>query len=149
MVRSGQDRVASVVEVDETYIGGLEPGKCGQGASGKSLVLIVAQADGRKIGRIRLARIADASAKGLRPAVAHAVKPGAQVQTAHWNGYAGLRDLGYEHRAVRPTADLDENLLPRANRIAALLKRWLLGTHQGAVSPDHLDYYLDEYTLWY
>jgi hypothetical protein len=55
--------------------------------------------------------------------------------------------LGYEHRVVRPTADLGENVLPRTNRIAALLKRWLLGTHQGAVSPDHLDYDLDEYTF--
>jgi ISXO2-like transposase domain len=40
-----------------------------------------------------------------------------------------------------------ENLLPLANRVASLLKRWLLGTHQGAVSAVHLDYYLDEYTF--
>ena len=33
------------------------------------------------------------------------------------------------------------------HRVAALLKRWLLGTHQGAVRPDHLDYYLDEFTF--
>ena len=147
MVRSGRDRLTGVVEVDETYIGGPESGKRGRGASGKSLVLIAAQADGRKIGRIRLARVADASAKSLRPAVVHAVEPGTQIQTDAWTGYAGLTDVGYEHRVVRPTADLGENLLPRANRIAALLKRWLLGTHQGAVSPDHLDYYLDEYTF--
>lgn len=147
MVRPGRDRLAGVVEVDETYIGGPEPGKRGRGASGKSLVLIAAQADGRKIGRIRLARVADASAKSLQPAVAQAVEPGTQIQTDDWKGYAGLKDLGYEHRVVRPTADLGENLLPRANRIAALLKRCLLGTHQGAVSPDHLDYYLDEYTF--
>jgi len=38
-------------------------------------------------------------------------------------------------------------LLPRVHRVTALLKRWLLGTHQGAVSPAHLDYYLDEFTF--
>ena len=37
--------------------------------------------------------------------------------------------------------------MPRAHRIASLLKRWLLGTHQGAVRPQQLDYYLDEFTF--
>jgi len=31
--------------------------------------------------------------------------------------------------------------------VASLLNRWLLGTHQGAVSYIHLDYYLDEFTF--
>jgi len=147
MVRPGCDRLGGMVEVDETYIGGPEPGKRGRGASGKSLVLIAAQADGRRVGRIRLARIADASANSLEPAVSRAVEPRAQVQTDEWRGYRGLKDLGYDHRVIRQTTDVGENLLPRANRVAALLKRWLLGTHQGAVGADHLDYYLDEFTF--
>jgi hypothetical protein len=40
-----------------------------------------------------------------------------------------------------------ENVLPRVNRVASLLQRWLLGTHQGAVAHSHLDYYLDEFTF--
>jgi transposase-like protein len=147
MVRPGRDRLSGTVEVDETYLGGPESGKRGRGAGGKSLVLIAAQADGRKIGRIRLARIADASAKSLEQAVTEAVEPGARIHTDDWRGYTGLRGLGYDHCLIRPTTELGENLLPRANRIASLLKRWLLGTHQGAVGPDHLDYYLDEYTF--
>jgi len=147
MVRSGRDRLSGVVEVDETFLGGPRPGKRGSGAGGKTLVLIAAQADGRRIGRIRLARISDASAASLEPAVQQAIEPGSRLQTDEWRGYSGLRSLGYQHEVIRPTAEVGDNLLPRANRIAALLKRWLLGTHQGAVRPAHLDYYLDEFTF--
>ena len=38
-------------------------------------------------------------------------------------------------------------LLPRVHRVASLLKRWPLGTHQGAVAPWQLPYYLDEFTF--
>ena len=38
-------------------------------------------------------------------------------------------------------------LLPRVHRVASLLKRWLLGTHQGAVAREHLAYYFDEFTF--
>ncbi len=147
MVRPGRDRLAGMVQTDETFIGGPQPGKRGRGAAGKSLVLITAQADGRKIGRIRMARIADASAGSLESAVQQAVEPGTRIQTDGWPGYSGLKALGYKHQVIRPATELGENLLPWVNRVASLLKRWLLGTHQGAVRPDHLDYYLDEFTF--
>jgi len=142
MVRPGRDRLFGTVEVDEVYIGGERPGKRGRGAAGKSLVLIVAQVDGSKIGRIRLARVADASAPVLSQAVTAAANPGSQVLTDGWNGYATLKSKGYRHEIVRDSAIVGANLLPRAHRVAALLQRWLLGTHQGAVAAAHLDYYL-------
>ena len=37
--------------------------------------------------------------------------------------------------------------MPAVHRVASLLKRWLLGTHQGSVSAKHLDYYLDEFVF--
>jgi transposase-like protein len=147
MVRPGRDRLAGTVEVDEIFIGGERPGKRGRGAAGKTLVLIAAQADGTRIGRIRLARVASASGKHLEPAVSQAVERGSTVRTDGWLGYNGLTDLGYRHTVIRSTPAVGENLLPLANRVAALLKRWLLGTHQGAVQPEHLDYYLDEFTF--
>ena len=147
MVRPQRDRLAGAVEVDEVYIGGERPGKRGRGAAGKALVLVVAQAEGGRIGRIRLARIADASKATLTTAVRASVEPGAQVLTDAWDGYVGLAAEGYDHRVVRSTALVGENLLPRANRVASLLQRWLLGTHQGAVAHAHLDYYLDEFTF--
>ena len=147
MVRPGRDRLSGLVEGDETFLGGPRPGKRGRGAAAKTLVLVAAQADGRKIGRIRLARIADASAASLEPAVQQAVEPGARIQTDDWSSYSRLNALGYVHEVIQPAAELGENLLPRVNLTVSLLKRWLLGTHQGAVRPAHLDYYLDEFTF--
>lgn len=147
MVRPGRDRLTGVVEVDETYLGGERSGKRGRGAAGKALVLIAAQVDGKKIGRIRLVRVANASGAVLTKAVALGVEPRSQVLTDGWSGYQGLTALGYKHEVIRPVAEVGANLLPRANRVASLLKRWLLGTHQGAVSHTHLDYYLDEFTF--
>lgn len=147
MVRPGRERLNGWVEVDETFRGGPRPGKRGRGAAGKPLVLIAAQAAGRKIGRIGLARIATAATASLEPAVQAAVAPGTRVQTDDWSGYGGLKKLGYAHEVIRPAAELGDNLLPRVNLVASLLKRWLLGTPQGAVSPAHLDYYLDEFTF--
>ena len=147
MVRPGRDRLKGAVEVDETFIGGPRPGKRGRGAAGKVLVLIAAQEAAKGIGRIRLARIADASAQSLEAAITAAIEPGSQVRTDDWKGYHGLEKLGYGHPIARSTAEVGDNLLPLANRIASLLKRWLIGTHQGAVQSSYLDYYLDEYTF--
>jgi transposase-like protein len=147
MVRPGRDNLAGAVEVDETYVGGSKPGKRGRGAGGKVLVLVAAQEDGNRIGRIRLRRIADASAKSLGEAVQEMVVPGSIVRTDDWAGYRGLDRLGYAHEVIRQDASIGENLLPLANRVISLLKRWLLGTHQGAVQTSHLDYYLDEFTF--
>ena len=147
MVRPGRDRLQGIVEVDETFIGGPRPGKRGRGAAGKVLVLIAAQEGAKGMGRIRLARIADASAQSLEAAITIAIEPGSQVRTDDWRGYHGLEKLGYGHSIARHTEEVGDNLLRLANRIAGLLKRWLAGTHQGAVQSNYLDYYLDEYTF--
>lgn len=147
MVRPGRDRLQGTVEVDETFVGGPRPGKRGRGAAGKVLVLVAAQQDGNRIGRIRLRRIADASAKSLETAVQEMIAPGSVARTDEWLGYNGLEAQGYSHEVVRKKSTVGDNLLPLANRVASLLKRWLLGTHHGAVRPSHLDYYLDEFTF--
>lgn len=71
------------------------------------------------------------------------------VCTDSWGGYNELQELGYVHEKVNISASGDPAhvLMPGVHRIASLLKRWLLGTHQGAVTGKHLDYYLDEYTF--
>lgn len=147
MVRPGRDRLSGTVEVDETYIGGVWSGKRGRGAAGKSLVIIAVEDKDSLLGRIRLRRVPDASASSLIPAVRDSVKPGSVVRTDGWKGYSRMASEGYKHEVVRQSADIGENLLPLTNRVAALLKRWLQGTHQGAVRASHLDYYLDEYTF--
>jgi len=147
MVRPGRDRLSGTVEVDETYIGGRRSGKRGRGAAGKTLVFIAVEDKDEHFGRIRLRRISNASAASLTPTVQDNIKPGSIVRTDDWSGYGRLATVGYQHTVVRRSADIGENLLPLANRVAALLKKWLQGTHQGAVRPSHLDYYLDEYTF--
>jgi len=147
MVRPGRDRLVGTVEVDEIVIGGVREGKRGRGAEGKTLVLVAAQQAERGIGRIRLRRVADASQASLEPAVSEMVESGSVVKTDGWGGYNGLQALGYQHEVIRPAVETGDNLLPMVNRIAALVKRWLLGTHQGAVAFSHLEYYLDEYVF--
>lgn len=150
MVRPGRDALSGTVEIDETYVGGMAEGKRGRGADHKALVVIAAEEDGKGMGRIRMARVADASGPSLQGFVQSAVAAGSRIHTDGWDGYAGLSGLGYGHEVSVLRGQGKEaatELLPRVHQVAALLKRWLLGTHQGAVRPDHLDYYLDEFTF--
>ena len=147
MVRPGRERLAGTVQVDEVYLGGAKAGKRGRGAGGKHLVVIAAERDGGRIGRIRLRRVPDGSANSLHGAIAEAVAPGSALETDGFQGYCGIATKGYGHEVVRKTEDVGAHPLPQCHRVAALLQRWLLGTHQGAVRGSHLDYYLDEFTF--
>jgi transposase-like protein len=149
MVRPGRDRLAGWVEVDESYFGGLEEGRQGRGGLNKALIVIAAQADGKAIGRVRMRVIEDASAECLHAFVQDSIEPGSTVHTDGWRGYSGVEKKGYDHEITRFRGQLKEvsKTLPPVHRVAALLKRWLLGTHQGAISYEHLPYYLDEFTF--
>jgi transposase-like protein len=149
MVRPGRDRLAGKVEVDETYLGGREEGVHGRETETKALIVVAAQEDGRGIGRIRMRRIPDASAKSLIGFVQEAVEPGSVVHTDAWLGYDPLTSAGYRHKLtfLRGNPKSASDLLPRVHRVISLLKRRLLGTHQGGISHKHLDYYLDEFTF--
>jgi transposase-like protein len=149
MVRPGRDRLAGTVEIDETYLGGVEKGVRGRQVEAKTLIVVAAQEDGGRIGRIRLRQIADASAASLIPFVQHSVEPGSVIHTDGWLGYEPLEKNGYRHSVtvLRGRERSPSELMPRVHRVVSLLKRWLLGTHQGAVSHKHLDYYLDEFTF--
>lgn len=148
MVRPGRDRLEGVVEADESYLGSRKPGKPGRGASGKALVLLAVQLlPGDEIGRIRLAHVSDASGPSLVGALETMVTSDSEVRTDGWSGYNPLESRGYRHTVVRRSAEVGEDLLPACHRVVSLLKRWLLGTHQGAVRHEHLAYYLDEFTF--
>ena len=140
MVRPGRDRVSEEVEVDETLVGGLEAGGGRRHLGKKALVVIAAEVRGRAIGRIRMQRVADASADSLLTLVQHAVQPGSVVITDGLQSYRRLSKRGYRHdrRVLLGRGESAEAVLPRVHRVASLLKRWLLGTHQGGVSREHL-----------
>ncbi len=149
MVRPGRDLLTGRIEVDECYVGGEEAGLPGRLNLEKSLVVVAAQEDGPGIGRIRMRQIANASAESLLPFVQGSVAPGSIIHTDGWLGYLPLESKGYEHEVtfLKGKKKTASELMPRVHRVISLLKRWLIGTHQGAISPKHLDYYLDEFTF--
>jgi transposase-like protein len=154
LVRPGRERLTGTVQVDETYIGGYEPGLPGGRAKGKKVLtgIAVEIKQPRGYGRCRMAPLADASSASLHPFVTDHVEPGATVITDGWTGYQGLDSLGYRHearsqRAARARGEDPSKLLPAVHRIAALVKRWLLGTHQGSVDDAHLPSYLNEFVF--
>jgi transposase-like protein len=150
MVRPGRDKLSGIVEVDETFVGGEDP-KDGTWIEQKAIVVVGAEEDGRGIGRIRLKTVPAATRTSLHQFVKNSIEPGSVVHTDGWQAYNGIDKLGYEHKRTVLMREKEKNaaskLLPRVHRVASLLKRWLLGTHQGAVSVEHLDYYLDEFTF--
>lgn len=149
MVRPGRERLKGIVEVDESYWGAAEEEVRGRQIEDKALIVVGAEEDGRGIGRIRLRHIPDASAESPMPFIEDSVEPGSVVHTDGWLGYLPLETNGYKHK-ITYLKDHEEKasvLLPRVHRVFALLKRWLLGTHQGAIQSRHLQDYLDEFTF--
>jgi len=149
MVRPGRDLLTGRIEVDETYLGGVEVGVLGRQKEGKALIVVAAQEDGPGIGRIRMRQIPDASAESLFAFPRENVQPGAVIHTDGWRGYSDAPAQGFVHEVTKLKKYMEpaSELLPRVHRVISLLKRWLMGTHQGAVSHKHLDYYLDEFTF--
>jgi transposase-like protein len=149
MVRPGRDCLHGRVEIDETMVGG-EGKRPGRNLEDKFLVAIAAEENGTGIGRIRLSAMPQATRPYLHKFVQASVALGSIVHTDGFPAYAGIESLGYKHEVtvlLGKDKDAPSRLLPRVHRVASLLKRWLLGTHQGAVSKKHLPYYLDEFTF--
>ena len=136
MVRPGRERLAGWVEVDEAYLGGVEGGVFGRQTDTKAIVAIAVEIKNPKgFGRIRPQRVDDVSKDSLIPFIESAVEPGATVHTDGWQAYWTVPDHGYEHERtiMRGKHDPAHVLMPGVDRVASLLKRWLLGTHRGFI----------------
>jgi transposase-like protein len=148
MVRPGRDLLTGEVEVDETFLGAPKPGKPGRGAEGKELVVIAVEVNEKKIGRVRMNWVPDASGPTLLGFVERNVKSGSLIITDGWKSYNGLSKKGYKHRRIPGESVGIAELLPHVHRIAGLLKRWILGTlHGGIDKQKHIDRYLNEYVF--
>ncbi len=152
MVRPGRDRLNGEVEVDETFIGGMESGKGsqGRGAETKTLVVVATESKGKQIGRVRFKCIPIASGENLIGFIEENIEPGSTVITDGWSGYSALSNNDkYRHDIKRISGSGQEahELLPHVHMVDSLVKRWLNGTHQGKVSPKHLPHYLDEFAF--
>lgn len=146
MVRPGRDKLTGSVEVDEAYWGSNEEGVVGRLTKDKALILVAVEDDGKGIGRVRLRQIPDPTRVVLHGVIADFIEPGSTVRTDGLQAYRYLQ--GYVHdrqpQAAQPTG---EYVLPKVHLVISLFKRWLLGTHQGAVSHKYLDDYLNEFTF--
>jgi transposase-like protein len=150
MVRPRRERLRGHVEVDETYVGGDEQGVAGRQTETKAIVAIAVEIKHPKgCGRVRIQHVSDVSSDSLIPFVTTVVEPGATVHTDGWPAYATVAKQGYEHErtVMREQHDPAHVVMPGVHRVASLLKRWLLGTHRGSASHEHLDAYLNEFTF--
>ncbi len=150
MVLPGREKLSGIVEVDETLVGGKKSGKRGRGAEGKTLVIIAVELIGEKMGRVRLETIEQADRICINKFIKNNIETGSTVITDGWKGYTDLNKMKYIHIIEEKTVKLDkDDITPNIHKIASLLKRWLLGTHQNYTSPEQLNYYLDEYAFRY
>ncbi|MBW8768073.1 MAG: IS1595 family transposase, partial [Geodermatophilales bacterium] len=154
MVARDREPLGGRVEADETLVGGARPGKPGRGAAGKTVVAGAVESgrgkgEGRRLGRLRLEAVPDASAASLQGFLGRNVRSPAEVATDGWRGYDGLAAEGYRHEPINLARSWGDAALrlPAIHLVFALAKRWLLGTHHGAVRPKHLQRYLDEYVF--
>ena len=151
MVRPERELLCGAVEIDETMIGGeSHGGKRGRGAENKNIVVIAIEVkDPKGFGRVRMKLIESANSQNLISFINQNIAKGTEIRTDSWRGYSGLENHGYIHSKINisDSGDPAHVSLPGVHRIASLLKRWLLGTHQGSASGKHLGYFLDEYTF--
>jgi len=150
MVNSERTKLVGTVEVDETLVGGVEEGgKRGRGTDKELVVIAVEVPEGKGLGRVRMKHIPDASGDSLIPFIQESVSVDAKLVTDGWSGYSKIVEHGYTREIINisNSDDFAHVLMPGVHRIASLLKRWILGTHQGSVSDMHLQSYLEEYTF--
>jgi transposase-like protein len=150
MVRSERDRLSGAIEVDETLIGGVgQGGKRGRGASKSIVVIAVEVKEPKGFGRVRMRHIPDSSGVQLEQFVSEVVSKDAIIRTDGWTGYNGLREHGHFHERtiLSSSGDPAHVAMPGVHRVASLLKRWILGTYQGSVDPEHLQSYIEEFTF--
>ena len=151
MVRSERTRLAGDVEVDETMVGGVSRGgKGGRGSATRTVVVVAVELRYPKgFGRCRLRVAPSAGRDALTPIVCDLVEPGSVLLTDAWPGYDRVEEHGYIRKAtnLKQSPQAAHEVHPGVHRVASLLKRWLLGTHQGSPDPDHLQAYCEEFVF--
>lgn len=158
MVRPDRDLLGGTVEVDEAYLALRRGARAKRkGASSKAhnksnlvaIAVAVEVLEPKGFGRIRLRHIQAPTIEALMPFVRENVAPGTNVRTDGSPIYGQLQKEGFAHDpfVLLGSKTPAHEPLPGVHRVTSLLKRWMLGTHHGAVDPRHVDYYLDEFTF--
>ncbi len=155
MTKTSPDLLSGVVEVDETYIGGVSPGARGRGTK-KAIIAIAVERLGWgkkskrvKLGRVRMRVIPNTQRQTLEDFITDVVELGSIVHTDAKKEYDRIDQLGYTHQITNQSSwnDRAHVSMPGVHRVASLVKRWVLGTHQGGLARQHLDAYLEEFVF--
>jgi transposase-like protein len=150
MVAPQRERLHGTVEVDETYVGGREPGPRGRGALGKHVVIGAVEVREAGPARVRLRRIPASTGEELLTFVQESIDAGSTILTDGYTAYEAVTRHGYRHRArVAARAKDPDTVLPHLHRAFSNLKTWLHGTFHGAVRGEHLQAYLNEFAFRY
>jgi transposase-like protein len=154
MVRPDRDLLHGEVEVDESYLALTDrkhpiSAKGRQSNTTKAMVAIAVEVLPKGFGRIRIQRLDRGNQQSLQSFITETVEPGSQVHSDGSGAYRKVEAFGFDHKVtVHLGSDIPAHQsMPGVHRVAALLQRWMMGTHHGAVQPSQLDYYLDEFVF--
>jgi transposase-like protein len=153
MVNVAREPLRGEVEIDDTWVGGIQAGLRGsRQLKGRraALVLVAVEKRGRASGRIRMAVIPDFKATTINDFLNHNVAPGSTIFTDGLKTFTGL-DKVFQHmpRTQPLRTELHQgakSVVPLADRAIGNLQQWLLGTYHG-VSRAQLQVYLDEFVF--
>jgi hypothetical protein len=124
-------------------------GSGGRGAVGNAIVVVAVEEHAQAPGRVRRRRVPNVTTDTLTGFVLDLVARHSEVRTDGWQGYFDIGKYRYQHSVTNVSASGDPAhvVLPHVHLVSSLVKSWILGTHQGAVSHHQLDCYLDEFTF--
>ena len=145
--RNERYMLQGLVEVDETYVGGAEPGHPGRGVEKKVPVAVALElAEDGKPRRIAMSTVARVDGHSLKRFATANVKKGSMLRTDGWSAYRSVAKAGYTHEAITTGSGRTAvQTFPWLHTFISNMKRMLLGTYH-SVSAKHLDDYLAEFT---
>lgn len=141
------EMMCSIVEADETYVGGVRKGKRGRGAAGKTPVIGIAERDGE----VKAIVAPDTKAATVIPFICDNVEPGSQVMTDEYGSYNRISLNGFTHQRVNHGSGEYVAGIVHTNTIEGFwsqLKRSINGTYH-SVSPRYLQSYVNEFAYRY
>lgn len=152
MVNPERGKLSGLVEVDETFIGGIVPRKSIKNHRNKRKIVVliaIELLEPKGFGRVRLRHVTSATKENINQFILDVVKPESVIYSDGSPAYNCAKENGFDHqRTVHLGSDIAAHItMPGVHRVASLLKRWLLGAYQGAIQEKQLEYYLDEFTF--